>query len=264
MKKLIIIIIFAFTFTGCSYMANTSSRLKNQNDINLPKEQNNSLKASFQDSNKNTSTEQGDKNMNPNKIVNEILQRTYATEMCFKGESQNWTANFIVEKKVMPVENKDNNIKISVFPKKRKGNDTTPIGKVQYLIETSNEKISGEKELFGNMYINIDKNTNAPLKNEKIKISITWQGKKEIIELSNIIPDDVISPEQAFRNAIKLFYETFKHYPPINYSFFIAYDMQGRNYWQVSFDDNDGIGGKSYICVDAITGKVGDNIVSDE
>jgi hypothetical protein len=241
-------------------MANTSSRLKDQNDINLPNEQNNSLQVSFQDNNKNTSTEQGDKNMN----LNEILQRTYATEMCFKGESQNWTANFIVEKKVMSIENKDTNIKISVFPKKNKDNDTTPIGKVQYLIETSNGKISGEKDLLENMSINIDKNTDCPLKNEKIKINIIWQGKKEIIELSNIIPDNVISPEQAFRNALNLFYKTFKHSPPINYSFFIAYDMQGRNYWQVSFDDNDGIGGKSYIYVDAITGKVGDNIVNDE
>lgn len=130
------------------------------------------------------------------------------------------------------------------------------IRKYRYQFHSSNGCILDEQWLESGQNIVSDTNAPLPIPNEKLKVQMIRGTTKEEFEISNTITTNVITPEQALRKTLEVYYHTYGEYPTEKFTFYI--DFRDNTYWLVSFDDNDGIGGQGYLLIDAFNGEAGD------
>lgn len=129
------------------------------------------------------------------------------------------------------------------------------------LISNNGIFTKNEWQIFRNP-IKITTNELLPVIDEEIVIVTSQRNleNKDVLFLVNNIDEDMISSKQASSIFIEKFYETYGVYPPMSYS----YEISAYNgYWLISFDDNDGIGGKGILLIDGTTGYA-DDIKIDE
>lgn len=198
-------------------------------------------------------------------LVNTFLQNTYATSMIFEGVSQNWNCSFIVKQAIaknsMGIENVP---KVTVIITPRFTWERGPIWAFNVKIHTSNGAIVGTYGLMSGQSISLNTNAPVPEPSETILVEISGgPNGDELIKLSNIVPRHfgMVTPEEALRTTLDVFYKTYGEYPTKNYTFDIVF--YDKIYWLVSIDDNDGIGGLSHLLINAYTG-VASEIKEDE
>jgi hypothetical protein len=195
-------------------------------------------------------------------LVKTLLQNTQVTTMTFKGSNQNWDCSLTVLEKLETVDNELVNwpkVKIILYPKFTW--ETYIIRMYEYLITTSNGSAYGYEWLKSGKYITLNTDGPIPESAETITVQITRGKKTDSIEMRNKIPLNIISPEKAFRVTLGVFRATYGSYPTEKFSFYI--EFRDSQYWVVSFDNNEGIGGRGYLLVNAYTGDAGD-IKEDE
>jgi hypothetical protein len=195
-------------------------------------------------------------------LVKTLLQNTCVTSMIFKGSNQNWNCSMTILEKVENRNDQPDNIAQVNLTLSPKFTWESYIARMfKYLIHTSNGCYLGSQWLKNGEYIKLNSDKPIPASTDKPIAQIVRGLQVDSIELSNLVPQNIISPDQALRATLKVFMATYGCYPTKNYSFFIEFkDPQS---WMVSFDDNDGIGGRGYLLVNAYTGAAGE-IKEDE
>lgn len=92
-----------------------------------------------------------------------------------------------------------------------------------------------------------------PEKDETIKVTIEWGSEKSVLELTNRMTEDIITPEKA----LELFKGRFSQIKDLSRLSGIRFqDGLGRKTWYIPFAD----GG---VDIDAITGEIGDPIYTN-
>lgn len=193
-------------------------------------------------------------------LVNTLAQKTYYTKMIFNGSNSNWDCSYVVKAPVSESEQYCPKVKVILTPK-----FTWEAGvarKFKLHIHTTNGCIINEKALKNNESIVINANSPLPAATEKISVKVDWGfATKDVIELSNVVPENVISPRQAFESFIDAYYRAHQIYPTEKYTFDI--EFYDKIYWLISFDDHDNIGGGGGAAINAFTGQV-DGIKEEE
>lgn len=182
-------------------------------------------------------------------LVKTILKETYATEMLFKGDSNAWNVNFIVDK-IISIEDASEKAEVILTTKKNYS------GLAWLHIKTTQGTFSKNVDVKDGKVVLADNNLPIPIANEAIKITIVYGDNMDSILLANKYPEGIISPDSALVSALVEYKEVYKSYPTSEYTFEL--DIINDNDWLVSYDDNDGIGGKEYIIIDGTTGISGD------
>jgi hypothetical protein len=195
-------------------------------------------------------------------LVKTLLQNTYATSMIFKGSNQNWDCSLTVLEKIEKANDEPENspqVHVILYPKFTWETYITRMYK--YLIHSSNGCSMAYQWLKTGEYINQNADRPIPSVLDKVTAQIIRGLKTDLIEMSNKVPVDIISPEEALRVALGVYRATYGSYPTEKFSFYL--EFRDSQYWLVSFDDNDGIGGRGYLLVNAYTGDA-DEIKEDE
>ncbi len=197
-------------------------------------------------------------------LVKYFLQQTYATEMLFEGSNQNWDSSYTVSKVILSTNNSHQEgfcprVKIVFVPKATSNNNEAR--KYQFKLHTTNGCLSKEKWLFPNEFFSITVNAPIATPKEYVLAEVVENSQKESINLSNTIPSNIISPEQALRTTFMVYYQTYGCYPTKEFTFELTFF--NYVYWLVTIDDHDGIGGLAYLTINAFTGKA-DAIREDE
>jgi len=188
-------------------------------------------------------------------LVKKFLQKTYATTMIFEGSNQNWDCSYTVFQTILknnPEEDSCPKIKVSLSPKFSFNN----LRKYNYRFHTTHGCIWGEKWLeSNNQWISFETHAPIPENNEKIILEIIENNKKESFKLSNVIPPNIVTFEEALRTTLKVYYQTYGFYPTSEFTF----EIQFLNYvyWLITIDDHNGIGGLAYLTINAFTGEAG-------
>jgi hypothetical protein len=186
-------------------------------------------------------------------LVKNVLQNTYATSMIFKGSNQNWDCTLTVLTKLETETNEPENptrIITMLYPKFTWESYITRL--YEYQITTSNGYYHDYQWLKSGEYIYLNTDNPVPQSTEKITAQIIRGATTDLIAMNNRIPLNIISPERALRVMLEVFRTTYGTYPTDSFSFYI--EFREPQYWIVSFDDNDGIGGRGYLLVNAYTG----------
>lgn len=185
-------------------------------------------------------------------LINGLLQKITVPTLVFEGNNPNWTCTYQIMEPVLKT--KETEVKVrSIFTLMAKSVASVN-QKFGYFAQTSKGWIAGEQYLQPDQSIIVESNATVPNAYENIYVEIgSMNGTKEKLILTNPIPINAITREQAFRTFFKVFYNSYKAYPTANFSYQLAF--QDRRYWLITFDDNDGIGGKSRLLIDALTGQ---------
>lgn len=195
-------------------------------------------------------------------LVKALLRNTYVTSMIFRGSNQNWTCSMtILEKAEKPDDKQDKIAQVNLTMSPKFTWESYISRMYKYLVHTSNGCYLGFQWLKNGEYIKLNSDKPIPASSDKPIAQIIRGLQVDSIELSNLVPKNIISPDQALRATLKIFMSTYGCYPTKNYSFFI--EFRDSQFWLVSFDDNDGIGGRGYLLVDAYSGAAGE-IKEDE
>ncbi|HEY8464304.1 MAG TPA: hypothetical protein VIM29_09840 [Bacillota bacterium] len=196
-------------------------------------------------------------------VIQTLLQKTLVTKMIFEGGNENWSCTYKVVDTIIksgvvvePVPNK-----FVLIPKLLENAYYDYTRKFSFFVSYSKAQFSGEHWLKTGEEFIVESNAPAPDPRESIQVKVVEWGKEEQFILVNIIPANAITPETALRKALEVYYRTYGIYPTADFTFTIEYYDQ--QYWLVSYDDNDGIGGKGVLLVDAFTGEPGE-IKEDE
>ncbi|MEN8905059.1 MAG: hypothetical protein ABF289_03775 [Clostridiales bacterium] len=200
-----------------------------------------------------TKLEPSNNNTDEKLYVQKVLKETYATEMIFKGESNDWQAKYVVDKKVLSDEENTGIAKLYLIPKI---NYAEKMDQIWYHVKTTQGYTSATTELLENNNIELTENSPIPLSDESIVITIVYGNKTEKIVLNNTFPENIISADTAFKSTLDKYIEIYNQYPELSHTFYI--ELYDNNNWIISYDDNDNIGGKAYIEVDGITGESSD------
>jgi hypothetical protein len=189
-------------------------------------------------------------------VVKQILEKTYATTMIFNGNDEKWDCICMVRETIWsdPEKIRLPQLKIIMFPKFTYCKYY--IRHFDYVLTTSKGCITGERWLHSGEPIIVETTELVPEKAEMIPVKISEWYKTSLFEIVNIIPDGILTPEQAFRKACTVYYQTYATYPQASFLFMMEFVDQ--EYWLVSWDDNDGIGGQSFLLVNAFTGETGE------
>jgi hypothetical protein len=194
-------------------------------------------------------------------VVASLLQKTYTTTKLFAGGNKNWDCSYKIVDTVAASSaptSITNRMKFLLTPLSLCKYYTRCF---EYSVQTSRGKFSGEQWFKAGDLIRIEANTPIPAARESLTVHICEWSNEEVFYLFNVIPLNAISPEQAFRKTFEVYYATHGLYPTAKFSFEI--EFYDQTYWLVTFDDNDGIGGQSYLLIDALTGEAGE-IKEDE
>jgi hypothetical protein len=190
-------------------------------------------------------------------MINSFLQNTYATSMIFKGSNQNWDCSLTVLNKLEAKNDeleKSPQVIVMLCPKFTWESYITRL--YEYMIHTSNGCYHDYQWIKSGEYIYLNTDNPVPTSAEKITAQIIRGSAEDIIEMNNRIPLDVISPKDALRILLEVYRDTYGSYPTDSFSFYV--EFREPQYWIVSFDDNDGIGGRGYLLINAYTGDAGD------
>jgi hypothetical protein len=194
-------------------------------------------------------------------LIETILQKTYATVMIFSGSDANWACVYTVWDTVSDNPDAPGLPKIKVVILPQFTYSKYYIHRFNYVITTSRGELRGEKWLRSKESFMVEACGPVPTVDEVIKVVVEEWYQSDCFEIANIIPEGIISPEQAFRKTFAIYYRTYGAYPTADFTFKI--EFYDREYWLVSWDDNDGVGGESFLLVNAFTGEAGD-IKEDE
>jgi len=174
-----------------------------------------------------------------------ILKNIYSTSMNFQGESVNWSASLVVENILQQNGEIKPQMKLTIVPK------NSAIRWIRYTIITNNgTKVNYTWSIFKNPVVIIEEGP-LPKFDDEIIVKIKNENLEEVIHLKNTIPEGTITATSAVNIMVVKYYETYGTYPAENYTYEIEL-LDG--YWIISYDDNDGIGGKAYVVIDSITG----------
>jgi hypothetical protein len=185
------------------------------------------------------------------KAFETIQEKTYATNMQFNGESSTWTAQCNVSKIIKETINK---YKVNICISPKVFCEEPDAKYTSYSILSKNGCLSGKLTLNPNDIIELETDNFIPLADESITIIITQSDKTETIILTNTFPNSIIPAKQALENVFLYYKSIFGRFPTCNFSFSVS--LLDNMYWIVSFDDNDGIGGQTYVTVNASTGEI--------
>jgi hypothetical protein len=194
-------------------------------------------------------------------VVASLLQKTYTTTKLFTGGNKNWDCSYKVVDTVAASSapaSTTNRMKFVLTPLKLCKYYTRCF---EYSVHTSRGKFSGEQWFKADDLIRIEANTPIPAARESLTVQICEWSNEEVFYLFNVIPSNAISPERALRQTFEVYHATYGIYPTAKFTFEI--EFYDQTYWLVTFDDNDGIGGQSYLLIDALTGEAGE-IKEDE
>jgi len=181
-------------------------------------------------------------------------------KMVFEGESKNWTGSYTTTETTFENGEKEQKVKIVVTPKVSKIAEW-----INYKIITSKGTIEGDEWLIFDESLELDLDGPIPAADEVIEVRIKKGPLTEIFNLNcklyqNITPDesstsDVVNANTAIKILQKQFYNIYGIEMPDTYTVFVEY-IDGE--WVVAYDDNDGIGGKAYLTIDAKSAETGD------
>lgn len=181
-------------------------------------------------------------------VFNYISANIVDKSMNFLGENESWEASLVLDETVMETGETKYSVNLTIIPKK---------GSITWtrfdLISNKGTYSKNEWQIFRNP-IQITSKDVLPATDEEIVVVASQRGfeDKDVLFLSNKNDTDMISSEQAIRIFIDKFFETFNLYPSLGYSYEISV-YNGD--WAISYDDNDGIGGKALLLIDGITGE---------
>ncbi|NLL72906.1 MAG: hypothetical protein GX237_05205 [Clostridiales bacterium] len=185
-------------------------------------------------------------------ITMNIVDKT----MNFQGENESWEASLVLDETAKETGESEYLVNLTLTPKK------SAITWTRFdLISDKGTYSKNEWQIFRNP-IKITTESVVPAIDEKVVIVASQRQfeDKDILFLSNKNDTNMISAKEAIKIFIEKFYETFGIYPPTSYSYEISV-YNGD--WLISFDDNDGIGGKCVLLIDGKTGYA-DDIKMDE
>lgn len=185
-------------------------------------------------------------------IANKIIYKN----MNYQGENDYWIANMVLEETLTEDRQVKYNIVLTLTPKVS-AIDWIKVSLVSY----NGIYCKNEWQIFRNP-LKFTFSDPIPAINEQVVLVTTQNSTSpNIMFLSNMNqPEGMISSEQAIRIFIQKYYETFREFPPADFTYEIS--VYGK-YWLITFDDNDGIGGKSCLLIDGVSGEASD-IKTDE
>jgi hypothetical protein len=191
-------------------------------------------------------------------VIAALLPKTYATTMLFKGSNDDWDCSYRVMDTVAAssaAESATRRMKFVLTPLLLDSKYYTYTRFFKYAIQTCRGKLSGELCLKTGQDLRLEGNTPFALASEQITVRVQeyFNNNEGSLALTNVIPAEAITPEQALRIAFEVYYATYGVYPTADFTFEI--EFYGPKDWLVIFDDNDGIGGKGYLLIDALTGE---------
>lgn len=188
-------------------------------------------------------------------LITGLLQKIMVSTLVFEGNNPNWTCTYQIIEPILKTEETAKKVRaIFTLTPKFTASVTQKFG---YFAQTSKGWIAGEQSLQPGQALIVESNATAPNAYENIYVEVSGvNGSKEKLILTNPIPINAITREQAFRTFFKVFNNSYKAYPTTNFSYELTF--QERRYWLITFDDNDGLGGKGYLLIDALTGQPGE------
>jgi hypothetical protein len=180
-------------------------------------------------------------------------------KMLFEGDSMNWTGSYAVEEIIDESGNVDTSIKVVLDPKKDKITRW-----INYEITTSNGVIKGSEWLIFSESLVYEADEPLPNKDDKIEVKIKQGDLTEIFylectsyeELTPTGAEDItVTAQRAVELLMEVYFNIYGVEMPSTYTVYVEY-LDGE--WVVSYDDNDGIGGKAYLTIDAKTAETSD------
>jgi hypothetical protein len=189
-------------------------------------------------------------------VIADQLQKTYTTTMLFTGGNDNWDCTYRMVDTIAAssaVESPTRRMQFVLNPLLLDSKYYTYTRFFKYSVQVSRGKFSGEQYLKTGQVLRIEGSTPFPFASEKVAVQIREWYNEESFYLTNLIPADAITPEQALRKTFEVYYATYGRYPTANFTFEI--EFYGQTDWLVTFDDHDGIGGRGYLLIDAFTGE---------
>lgn len=188
-------------------------------------------------------------------LVNSFLEKTYYEQMIFKGSNANWICKYVVNTPVNPSVKYCPKIQVTLTPRTTWTSGALRIASVH--IHTSNGCIKTTRYLKSGENITLEVTSPIPEADETFPIFIDWCGKTDLIEMSNTVPTNVVSPQQAFQAYLEYFYSKNQSYPDPQYTFEIIRVAFVRPMWAIYYDNGNGQTG--YEVVDGLTGRVDDS-----
>jgi hypothetical protein len=156
-------------------------------------------------------------------VIAGLLQKTYTTTKLFTGGNENWDCTLKVVDTVAASSAKTsttNRMKFVLTPLALSKYYTK---NYEYSVQTSRGKFSGEQWFKTGDVIQIEANTPIPNSRESIAVRICEWYNEKVFYLTNVIPSDAISPEQAFRKAFEVYYAIYGAYPTAQFTFTIDF-----------------------------------------
>jgi hypothetical protein len=179
------------------------------------------------------------------------LEKTYAQKMIFKGENENWSVQYVVRNIIKETIDQPKP-KITIIPKNFKYAKN-----VSYDITAKNGSISGRVLLSPEDTIELESYSLIPYPDENVDITLTHDSITESITLTNAFPSSIISANEALKNVFTYYKNINGVYPTSDFTFNL--ELMDDTHWLISYDDNDGIGGLTYITENALTGIIDDS-----
>jgi hypothetical protein len=174
----------------------------------------------------------------------------------FEGENSNWEINLLVENIVTESGVIEPRTTLTLIPKFSSVTWTT------FAITTKSGWIKDSVWHIYKNAIEVVLDYPIPKASEQVVVSIKPEEGSliDIILLKEQVSEEMISCDDAMDIFVNEYYSIFKEYPPKEYTYEIEI-WEGD--WIVSFDDNDGIGGKTYLLIGGTTGET-DGMKMDE
>jgi hypothetical protein len=188
-------------------------------------------------------------------VINAILAKTYATTIIFTGGNEKWDCSYTVRESLSPGAGRSGSPRVKVVLTPKVAYYKYCIRHFNYLITTSKGYLAGAKWLRSGKSITLETDRPIPQNDETIGVYLSKWHQTTFFTIKSSIPDGTISPRQAFCKAWAVYFDTYGTYPTTLFTFRI--EFIDRKYWLVSWDDNDGIGGESFLLVNAFTGEAG-------
>jgi hypothetical protein len=188
-------------------------------------------------------------------VIRTLLEKTYVTTKIFTGGDKKWDCEFTVRETLATAAGSPGPPCVEMLLAPKFTYSKYYIRHFDYLLTTTNGCLSGAKWLHSGEMIAVETAGPIPEKDETIAVKVSEWSKTSAFNLTNRIPDGAITPQAAFRKAWVVHYETYGTYPTTLFTFMIEFVDQ--KYWLIVWDDGDGIGGASYLLVNAFTGEAG-------